>query len=180
MNNRSLLSLIVSLVLTAVISVFVLNPSSSFYEVQLVADHQRGVNFSNKHWVISPDSDGIVDFIVMGRVETSGIKQCKLEISPREEGKWYLQTGGYSVIDNMFIGKAQLGSKEYPMEKDQHYGFRITYNNGRLLSQGTISAKAHRVYGTTSLLLIWVSLLASILQILLTVLSAIQERRRSA
>jgi hypothetical protein len=95
MNSKSLLSLILSVGLTGIISVFVLNPSPSFFEVRLVADSQRGLNFSNKNWVISPDSDGIVNFVVMDTVEASGIKQCNLEISPNEEGKWYSQTGGY-------------------------------------------------------------------------------------
>ena len=180
MKSISLLSLILSVVLTIILSLFVLKPTISCYEVQLITDSQRGVKFSAKNWVASPDSDGVVNFFVMGTVDTLGIKQCKLEISPGEEGKWYLQTGGYPAIDNMFIGKAQLGSKEYPMTKDQHYGFRITADNGRLLSQGTISAKAHQVYGTSSLLLILISVLASVLQVVFTVVCAIHERTRTA
>lgn len=167
MTNKkiNLISLISSFFVTGVILIFVIKPSALFYEVQLVVDNQKGVNFSNKNWIITPDSDGIVNFNLMGKVENGNINLCKFEISPNEEGKWYLQMGGYQVIDKMFIGKAQLGSKEYPMERDQYYGFRLTQDNGSLLAQGTITAKVHKIYGTSSLLLIFITLLASILQI---------------
>ncbi|OHB35564.1 MAG: hypothetical protein A2Y09_07540 [Planctomycetes bacterium GWA2_39_15] len=177
MNNKmSLISLIFSFFVTGVILFFVIKPSTLFYEVQLVIDNQKGVNFSNKNWVIPPDSDGIVNFNLMGTVENKHVKQCNFEISPNEEGKWYLQMGGYSVVDNMFIGKAQLGSKEYPMKKDQYYGFRLTQDNGSLLAQGTIIAKVYKLYGTSSQLLISISLFASILQIILVVLSLRTEK----
>lgn len=167
----SLIGLIFSFFVTGVILIFVIKPSTVFYEVQLVVDNQKGVNFSNKNWIITPDSDGIVNFNLMGTVENEGINLVKFEISPNEEGKWYLQMGGYKVIDNRFIGKAQLGSREYPMEKDQHYGFRLTQDNGSLLAQGTITAKVHKIYGTSSQLLIFITLFASILQIFLVILS---------
>ena|SRR3989304_1973761 len=177
MNKKiSLISLIFSFFVTGVIFFFVINPSTLFYEVQLAVDKQKGVNFSNKNWVITPDSDGIVNFNLMGTVENRNMKQCKFEISPNEEGKWYLQMGGYNVVDNMFIGKAQLGSKEYPMKKDQYYGFRLTQDNGSFLAQGTITAKVYKLYGTTSQLLILISLFASILQIILVVLSLRSEK----
>jgi len=179
LKNINLLSLMLSVVVTGILCYFVLKPTTSCYEIQLITDSQKDVTFSAKNWVASPDSDGIVNFFMMGTLNTPGVKQCKLEISPSEEGKWYPQTGGYPVIDNMFIGKAQLGSKQYPMTKDQHYGFRISQDNGRLLSQGVISAKAHQVYGTSSLLLILVSALASVLQVIFIGLSAIHERTKS-
>lgn len=170
-NNINLISLISSLFVTAMLVNFSMKPSTLFYDVQLAVDSQRGVNFSNKSWVVAPDSDGIVNFNLLGTVENSNINLCKFEISPNEEGKWYLQMGGYDVINNMFIGKAQLGTKEYPMEKDQYYGFRLTQNNGSLLSQGTITAKVHKLYGTSSQLLIFITLFASILQIIWVVLA---------
>lgn len=172
----SLISLIFSFFVTGMILFFVINPSTLFYEVQLLVDNQRGVSFSNKNWVVSPDSDGIVNFNLMGIVENRNVRQCNFEISPNEEGKWYLQMGGYSVVDKMFIGKAQLGSKEYPMKKDQYYGFRLTQDNGSLLAQGTIMAKIYKIYGTSSQLLISISLFASILQIILVVLSLKSEK----
>lgn len=172
MNKKiNLISLISSLFVTGVILIFVIKPSTMFYQVQLIVDNQRGVNFSNKNWIITPDSDGIVNFNLMGTVENRNINMCNFEIGPNEEGKWYLQMGGYKVIDNMFIGKAQLGSKEYPMEKDQYYGFRLTQDNGSLLAQGTITAKVHKLYGTSSQLLIFITLFASILQIIWVVLA---------
>ena len=172
MNKKiNLMSLIFSFFITGVILIFVIKPSTLFYEVHLVSDNQKGVNFSNKNWIITPDSDGIVAFNLMGAVENGNINLCKFEISPNEEGKWYLQMGSYKVIDNMFIGKVQLGSKEYPMEKDQYYGFRLTKDNGSLLAQGSITAKVHKIYGTSSQLLIFITLFASILQIFLVVLA---------
>ncbi len=167
----SLIGLMSSFFVTSVIFIFVIKPSTLFYEVQLVSDNQKGVNFSNKNWIITPDSDGIVNFNLMGTVENKGINLVNFEISPNEEGIWYLQMGGYKVTDNIFIGKSQLGSKEYPMEKDQHYGFRLTQDNGSLLAQGTITAKVHKIYGTSSQLLIFITLFASILQIFLVILA---------
>lgn len=166
-KKMSLIGLACSLFITGVILVFALKPSILLYEVQLAVDNQRGVQFPNKNWIITPDSDGIVNFNLMGTVENRGIDMVKFEISPNEEGKWYLQMNGYRVINNTFIGKAQLGSREYPMVKDQHYGFRLlTQDNASLLAQGTITAKVHKIYGTSSLLLIFITLLASILQII--------------
>lgn len=176
MNKKTnLMSLIFSFFVTGVILFFVIQPSTLFYRVQLVVDNQKGVNFSNKNWIITPDSDGIVNFNLMGTVENKNINLCKFEISPNEEGKWYLQMGGYKVIDSTFIGKAQLGSKEYPMEKDQYYGFRLTQDNGNLLAQGTITAKVHKIYGTSSQLLIFITLFASLLQIFLVILALRSE-----
>jgi len=166
-KKASLIGLFSSLFVTGVIFVFAVRPSILLYEVRLAVDNQRGVQFSNKSWIITPDSDGIVNFNLMGTVENSSINLVKFEISPNEEGKWYLQTGGYRVIDKTFIGKAQLGSKEYPMKKDQYYSFRLlTQDNETLLAQGTITAKVNKMYGTSSHLLIFVTLLASVLQII--------------
>lgn len=167
----NLISLIASFFVTGVILIFVIKPSTLFYDVQLIVDNQKGVNFSNKNWIITPDNDGIINFNLIGTVENRNINLCNFEISPDEEGKWYLQMDGYKVIDNMFIGKIQLGSKEYPMEKDQYYGFRLTQDNGSLLAQGSITAKVHKIYGTSSQLLIFITLFASILQIFLVVLA---------
>ena len=72
--------------------------------------------------------------------------------------------------------KQRKGSKEYPMKKDQYYGFRLTQDNGSLLAQGTIMAKIYKIYGTSSQLLISISLFASILQIILVVLSLKSEK----
>ena len=101
----------------------------------------------------------------MGVLENLTSPIIKMEISPDEENKWYLQGTGYRVIDSVFIGKFQLGSKEWPMKKNQHYLFRLTSDNGQLLAQGEIDARVHKIYGTESILLIFVTLLASIVQI---------------
>lgn len=167
MNRRlSMIGIVSSLFVSGVILVFAIKPSTMFFEVQLTVDNQKGLTFSNKSWIITPNSNGIVNFNLMGTVENKDIAFVKLEISPNEEGKWYPQTGGYRVIDKTFIGKAQLGSRQYPMERDQHYGFRLLAQDGAgLLAHGTITAKVHKIYGTSSLLLVYVTLLASLLQI---------------
>lgn len=161
-----IIGLVLSLCVTCIILFFFIKPKILF-EVKLLVDRQSGINFSNKNWLIRPDSDGIVNFNLMGTLENKNIHQIKFEISPDEGSKWYLQGDSYKVIDNMFIGKAQLGSREYPMEKDQHYGFRLIQDNESLLAQGTINAKVRKIYGTSSLLLIFITLLASTVQIFL-------------
>lgn len=157
--------LAISLLIAGIIVFFLIKPELLF-KVTLTIDYKKDIRFSTTSWVVKPDSDGVVNFNMMGTLGNLSSPKIKMEISPDEENKWYLQGIGYRVIDSAFIGKAQLGSKEWPMKKDQHYSFRLISDNGQLLAQGEIDARVHKTYGTESTILIFVTLLASIVQII--------------
>ncbi|MBW2741597.1 MAG: hypothetical protein JRE64_22765 [Deltaproteobacteria bacterium] len=164
------IGLIASLCVACIIILFFIKHEILF-EVSLLPDTQNGIRFSNKNWVVKPDTDGFVHFNLMGALENRNIRKVMMKISPDEEHKWYLQGNGYKVSDGVFIGKIQLGSREYPMKKDQHCTFRLTRNNGELLAQGEVDAQVYKIYGTDSLMLIFVTFLASVIQIFSFVLS---------
>ncbi len=77
-----------------------------------------------------------------------------------------MQGSGYRVDNSLAINTFQLGSKKYPVRKNESYYYRIEDQNGRILSHGQISSEARQAVGAENKLLAFLGILALVLQIL--------------
>ena len=93
-----------------------------------------------------------------------------LEISPQEQGQYFRQAEPLGVLDQAILGKFQLGSREYPLHRDESYDYRIVTDQGALVAAGRISARVFRVQDVPGRLITGIGILASLLHVLTSAL----------
>jgi hypothetical protein len=97
------------------------------------------------------------------------INQVQLYIRPTTvkasfgQGAWRVQRG-------VVRGVVELGSSDWPLEEDESYSFRLASadDDDRTLAEGTIIARVSDLAVRPGGALLWIGLLASLIQILQT------------
>lgn len=146
----------------------------SFNPVRLVhihiqPDRQHGVRLFTTDILVHLDSQSVAFFDVRAYAEDPSISKVSLYIRPSSVSTWYPHN--FDVSDRFIIGTAQLGSSDWPLNKDEHYTFRLETKgkgsgDGRVLSDGKILASVYHIAGAEPWFIGGIGLLASGLQII--------------
>jgi hypothetical protein len=106
------------------------------------------------------------------------VKEVHFEIKPSNGATWFPQAPMSLGQDRTLRGLIQLGSRKYPLIRDQEYSFRTVDQNEETLLEGTLRAKVTRVEGADQLL-VSLGILASVVQVLHACFGAARELRRN-
>ena len=116
---------------------------------------------------------GPIYFDVDGYVDDKAIGKTFLSVRPASESEWYFNKEGFPVTDGAFLGTVQLGSATWPLTQDTNYSYKFTSlnQNGPILGEGEIDAHVRPLSSANPVLIAVIGLVASILQIILSVLA---------
>jgi hypothetical protein len=123
---------------------------------------------------ISDDGAAFFQLVAQVSQQTSTASEVRgelfLEISPQEQAQYYRQAEPLAMLDRTIVGKFQLGSKEYPLHRDEFYAYRIVTDQGAHVAAGSISARVYRVQDVPGRLITGIGILASLLHVLTSTL----------
>jgi hypothetical protein len=173
MHRNSLALLLTVLFVTIPLSCLSLNPDY-YAKITIQPLSEAKIQVVNKEVFTRLDGGGAASFVFMANIlydkdlYHNPNNTVLLEIKPESSNIFYKQGDGYSAIDGNIIGIACLGSKQWPLHKNEQYEFRLTNTNGACLLYGKIMANVYTVASCNHWVLLVISIFASILQIAVT------------
>jgi hypothetical protein len=105
-----------------------------------------------------------VDFKALAQTRTDSL--FLLEVRPMFERLPRRQLECCRVQGGLAAGVVELGSSEWPLRHDQEYTFGLTALDGSLISDGKVITKVHAIATLPPWILVFLGVLASIIQIL--------------
>jgi hypothetical protein len=161
---------VVIIVLTAVfitlpLAYFALKPTY-FAEILLSQQAQSVVQIQSKKTFTKVDGDGRAFFEFRASTSLANGSKVTFEIKPDADPQYHPQGKGFKVDNGMIVGICQLASKEWPLHQNEKYIFHIVNVNQQEIMHGEIIAMVYSIAGSSQLVIGFIGLLASILQII--------------
>ncbi len=163
--SRPIYILLTAMLITLPLFYFSLKPKL-FVRVLINSEKNDNITILTTDQLTEADGEGKAFGHFKAIVSDMSINLVYLKIRPVAEEKYYIQGDGYWVDNGLVINTFQLGSKEYPIRKNESYYYKIEDQSGRTLSHGQISSEARQTVGVESELLAFLGILALVLQIL--------------
>jgi hypothetical protein len=169
MNFAGLLSLVwlppVAGVLSISAPLFLFAESSYLAETRIDADEGIGTIIS-RHDLVKVDGMGRAYIEFRALLPNTKDGKFELGVRPQAELRTYRQESCCTFSgDGVITGVIQLGSKEYPLHQDERYSFKLTRADTPIMGGGILS-KAYRLADADYWLLLFVSIIANVVQIL--------------
>jgi hypothetical protein len=133
--------------------------------IEIEPDKLSGIVLIDRRITTPIDGSGVAFLNVRGVVTKDPVPDSVLvSIRPKQESDWYPQGTGYATHDRVFTGIAQLGNRQFPLSQQENYDFIIQANNEQV-GTGTISARIEKTWTISSVAVIFYSIYASIIDI---------------
>jgi hypothetical protein len=119
-------------------------------------------------------------FDFQAAVMDTGVHDVKIQIRPADENKHY-DFGPFRVENGLVLGTVQLGSDQWPMDRDEDYTFQLMdARYDRSLMSGKITARVVEIAGGSQWFVLPITLLASLIQIVQVCYAYFKSAEQSA
>ncbi len=179
-SYRRVIMLAVVILVTIPLIYFSLEPVY-LVKIYMQPRKQDGVKFTSNKIETYQEGRGPVYFDVDGYVDDKTIEKAFFSVRPANESEWYTLKEGFQVKDGFFLGTVQLGSAQWPVTQDADYSYKFTSLNrqGPILGEGDIDVHVRPLSSANPLLIAGIGVVASILQIILSILASREVNKQS-